>query len=103
MCLFFLKYRPSRTLIIGCLFTKRHPFQIRIDEQIQTAVHDSLHITCLRPRPYILHQRIGLEHIGPDLASPGDFLDFTSDARRYSLAFSICMALSLFWNCDRSF
>ena len=48
--------------------------EIRADEWVDLAVHDRLHVSCLGVRAHILHHRIGLEHVGADLAAPLDLL-----------------------------
>ena len=48
--------------------------EIRADERVELAVHDRLHVACLGVRAHVLHHRIGLEHVGADLAAPLDLL-----------------------------
>ena len=63
-----------RTAFFGCLPAARN--QVRLDELIDVPVHDGIDIAGLRPGAMVLHQLIRLEHIGPDLAAPGDVLLF---------------------------
>ena len=46
--------------------------QIRIDKGIQIAVHDRADVAGLRRSSVILHHAVRMEHVGADLAAPGN-------------------------------
>src|SRR5690606_4641881 len=45
--------------------------EIRLDELLEIAVHDTLYVGHLHLGAVIVHHRIGLEYVGPDLVAPG--------------------------------
>ena len=69
-------------LLILCLLISLHtePFQIAIDEDIQSAVQYCVHITCLHIGTVILDQCVRLQYIGTDLVAPADLCYFTTDS-----------------------
>src|SRR5258708_18918199 len=48
----------------------RSPGQRGLDERLDVAIEHALHVADLDPCPVVLHQRVGMEHVAPDLAAP---------------------------------
>ena len=60
-----------------------------MNECIQVSIHHSLDVAVFHIRAVVLHKRVGLEHIGADLAAPFDLFHFALDLRHlfHPLAF----------------
>ena len=78
----------------------RKRFQIRIDEIIEIAVHNRLHIAVFAARSVILDERIRHEHIGTNLAAPLNLeliaLDIGNFVQMLALLISTSFARSIF-------
>ena len=49
-------------------------FQVGVDEPVQVAVHDSLHVAAFKVGAVILDQRVGHKDVAADLVAPGDLV-----------------------------
>ena len=56
------------------------PTQICVNKRVEIAIHDTVHITDFHIRTMVLHHRIRLHDIRPDLASEADLFDFAPDS-----------------------
>src|SRR5690606_40768576 len=46
--------------------------EICLDERVQLAIHDGVDIAVLELGPVVVHHRVRLEHVRPDLVAPSD-------------------------------
>ncbi len=65
--------------------------QFRLDEHVDIAVHDFLHIAGFRTGAVIFHHLIGLKNVGANLISPRDLTFFAV------LSFHLSAFLVLSW------
>ena len=73
--------------------------QIRSYKAFQLAIHHCVHIAHFISRAVILDHRIGLEHIGSDLAAPFNLLELALDFTHLFLAlllWSLFQQLAMF-------
>ena len=86
--------------------------QVRLDERIDAAVHDLLHVGDLQLGAVVVDHRVRLEDVAADLAAEADVRlgrvqlrllrqPACSASIWYSRFFSIFIAVALFLNCDR--
>src|SRR5207248_3155903 len=71
-----------------CLLPSRILHQIRADELVDLAVHHRLHVAGFGTGAGVLHERVGLEDVVADLASPLDLLLAALDRRLLLLLLS---------------
>src|SRR5690349_11011515 len=48
------------------------PAQFRLEESVDLAVQHPVGVGGLEARPLVLHQPVGVEHVGPDVVAPPD-------------------------------
>jgi hypothetical protein len=57
-------------MVILWIFFQEHP----LDKRVQTAIKDIVDISFFDMGPMVLNHLIGVKHIRPDLAAPGDIV-----------------------------
>ena len=94
----------ERLYLFGSPVTCGYGGEIGVNKSVQVSVHDSVDVAGFKPSSGVLNQGIRHEDVGADLAAPFNLqLDAFSCICSYtSLARSIFIQLSLFWNWLRS-